>query len=131
MPAAVSFKNDIQKAFLITSCGGGGCHVVDAASTVANGGFNHGYDWITAGAHKSSCPSGPKRFEVVLDVISGAYPPSCTKSRKMPPPGASARALTPCQIAALKAWLEEPMVSQTHRPDDSSPTTPYLMPPFN
>lgn len=131
LPKVVSFQNDIQKAFLIPSCGTSGCHVVDAASTKANGGFNHGYDWITAGAHTSSCPSGPKRFEVVLDVIQEANPSSCSKSRKMPPPGAAVPGLTPCQIAALKAWLGEPMVLQTHRPDDSSPTTPYLMPPFN
>jgi hypothetical protein len=131
LPATVSFKNDIQKPFLITSCGGTGCHVVDAASTVANGGFNHGYDWITAGAHTSSCPDAPKRFQVVLDVIHAANPASCSKSRQMPPPGATQPVLTACQIAALQAWLAEPMVLQTHRADDSSPTTPYLMPPFN
>jgi hypothetical protein len=131
LPATVSFKNDIQKPFLITSCGGTGCHVVDASSTVANGGFNHGYDWITAGAHTSSCPDAPKRFQVVLDVIHGANPASCSKSRQMPPPGATQPVLTVCQIAALQAWLAEPMVLQTHRADDSSPTTPYLMPPFN
>jgi hypothetical protein len=131
LPATVSFKNDIQKPFLITSCGGANCHVVDASSTVANGGFNHGYDWITAGAHTSSCPDAPKRFQVVLDVIHGANPPSCSKSRQMPPPGSTQAVLTTCQIAALQAWLAEPMVLQTHRADDSSPTTPYLMPPFN
>jgi hypothetical protein len=131
LPATVSFKNDIQKPFLITSCGGTGCHVVDATSTVANGGFNHGYDWITAGAHTSSCPDAPKRFQVVLDVIHAANPASCSKSRQMPPPGATQPVLTACQIAALQAWLAEPMVLQTHRADDSSPTTPYLMPPFN
>jgi hypothetical protein len=131
LPATVSFKNDIQKPFLITSCGGTGCHVVDSASTVANGGFNHGYDWITAGAHTSSCPDAPKRFQVVLDVIHGANPASCSKSRQMPPPGSTQPVLTACQIAALQAWLAEPMVLQTHRADDSSPTTPYLMPPFN
>ena len=131
LPATVSFKNDIQKPFLITSCGGANCHVVDASSTVANGGFNHGYDWITAGAHTTSCPNAPKRFQVVLDVIHGAYPASCSKSRQMPPPGSTEPVLTACQIAALQAWLAEPMVLQTHRADDSSPTTPYLMPPFN
>jgi hypothetical protein len=133
----VSYQKDVQP-FLIKGCGGGnGCHVIDAQSTMANGGFNHGYDWITAGSHDSSCPEtpNPKRFEIVLDVIAGANPLSCSKSRKMPPPdatGAGVRTpLTECEVAALRAWLAEPMVMQTHRADDSSPTTPYLMPPFN
>jgi hypothetical protein len=137
LPAVVSYQKDVQP-FLIKGCGGGnGCHVIDAQSTMANGGFNHGYDWITAGSHASSCPEtpNPKRFEIVLDVIAGANPPSCSKSRQMPPPnatGAGVRTpLTECEVAALRAWLAEPQVMQTHRPDDSSPTTPYLMPPFN
>lgn len=137
LAAVVSYQKDVQP-FLIKGCGGGnGCHVIDAQSTMANGGFNHGYDWITAGSHDSSCPEtpNPKRFEIVLDVIAGANPPSCSKSRKMPPPnatGAGVRTpLTECEVAALRAWLAEPMVMQTHRADDSSPTTPYLMPPFN
>jgi hypothetical protein len=132
LPAVVSYQKDVQP-FLITSCGGGnGCHVIDATSTMGSGGYDHGYDWITAGAHASSCPLGPKRFQVVIDVIKEANPPSCSKSRIMPPPGAGMKAaLTPCQIATLQAWLDEPLVTQMHRADDSSPTTPYPMPPFN
>ena len=135
LPATVSFKQHVQP-FLITACGGGnGCHVVDASSTSSSGGYNHAYDWITGGAHTSSCPSGPMRFEIVLDVINAANPASCSKSRKMPPPdatGAGLRApLTACQVETLRAWLSEPLVTQTHRADDSSPTTPYPMPPFN
>ncbi len=130
-PAVVSFKNDVQP-FLITSCGGGnGCHVIDAQSTMSNGGYNHAYDWITAGAHTTSCPDGPFRFEIVLDVLNAPNPPSCSKSRQMPPPGDAHAPLTAGQIATLAAWLAEPLVTQTHRPDDSSPTTPYPMPPFN
>lgn len=133
LPATVSFQQDLQP-FLIPSCGGGnGCHVIDNASTTANGGYNHAYDWITAGSHASSCPTTPFRFEIVIDVINEANPPSCGNSRKMPPPdGDDVRTpLTPCQVAALQAWLDEPTVVQTHRADDSSPTTPYAMPPFN
>lgn len=135
LPATVSFKRDVQP-FLIASCGGGsGCHVVDAASTMAGGGYNHAYDWATAGAHASACPGGPLRFEVLVAVSEAANPPTCSKSRKMPPPdatGANQREpLTACQIATLQAWLEEPKVVQSHRPDDSSPATPYPMPPFN
>ena len=93
------------------------------------------YDWLTAGSHTSSCPTAPKRFEIVLDVVANANPATCSKSRKMPPPdatGAGARApLTACQIETLRAWLAEPRVTQLHRPDDSSPSTPYPMPPFN
>ncbi len=138
----VSFTHDIQP-FLTTSCGKGvnsGCHVTDADSTMGslcpdgsnNCGFTHAYDWITAGAHSSSCPETPtpKRFEVVLDVIDRANPPSCSDSRVMPPPGMGTP-LTECQIAALKAWLAEPKVVQAHRADDSSPAEPYEMPPFN
>jgi hypothetical protein len=135
LPPTVSFRTDVQP-FLIASCGGGsGCHVIDAASTMGSGGFNHAYDWATAGAHTSSCPDGPLRFEVLVDVSVAANPPTCTKSRQMPPPdatGAGQRApLTRCQIAALQAWLDEPKVVQNHRPDDSSPAAPYAMPPFN
>jgi len=133
----VSYQKDIQP-FLIKGCGGGnGCHVIDAQSTMANGGFNHGYDWLTAGSHASSCPGSPnpKRFEIVLDVLAAANPARCSKSRKMPPPnatGAGVRTpLTECEVATLRAWLAEPMVTQMHRADDSSPTTPYPMPPFN
>jgi hypothetical protein len=53
----------------------------------------------------------------------------------MPPPNATGgglRALlTSCQVATLEVWLDEPLVTQMHRADDSSPTTPYPMPPFN
>ncbi len=134
LPPTVSFQKDVQP-FLITSCSGTGCHVIDAASTMASGGYNHAYDWITAGAHASSCPETPTplRFQVVMAVISEANPPSCSKSDKMPPPsaGASWAPLTVCQAATLQAWLDEPLVTQMHRADDSSPTTPYPMPPFN
>ena len=131
LPATVSFQKDVLP-FLTTACGGGGCHVIDSASTMSMGGYDHGYDWITAGAHPSSCPTAPKRFEVTIAVINQANPPSCVNSRKMPPPGPGARApLTPCQIATLQAWLDEPLVTQLHRPDTTSPTTPYPMPPFN
>ena len=104
---------------------------------MAAGGYDHAYDWITAGSHASSCPQtpNPKRFEIVLDVIAAANPPTCSKSRKMPPPDATgAGKRTPlgaCQVATLQAWLAEERVTQMHRPDDSSPTTPYPMPPFN
>jgi hypothetical protein len=127
----VSFKNDVQK-FLNSSCNGSGCHVIDDKSTMASGGYDHAYDWITATAHASSCPTGaPKRFEVVIAVIESANPPSCSKSRIMPPDPTTRAPLTPCQVATLKAWLAEPMVTQLHRADDTSPTTPYPMPPFN
>ncbi len=56
LPASVSFQKDVLP-FLSATCGGGnGCHVIDSASTTANGGYDHAYDWITAGAHPSSCP---------------------------------------------------------------------------
>jgi hypothetical protein len=129
----VSYTKDVQP-FLITSCGGGnGCHVIDATSTKSGGGFDHGYDWITAGAHASSCPNKPTpaRFQVVLDVIMQANPTSCSKSRIMPPAGSGKTALTACQVATLASWLNEPLVTQMHRADDSSPTTPYPMPPYN
>lgn len=129
----VSYTKDVQQ-FLITSCGGGnGCHIIDATSTKASGGYDHGYDWITAGAHASSCPNKPTpaRFQVVLDVINQANPTSCSKSRIMPPAGSGKTALTACQIATLASWLNEPLVTQMHRADDSSPTTPYPMPPYN
>lgn len=134
LPQTVSFKTDVQP-FLIASCAGNGCHVIDATSTVGSGGYNHAYDWATAGAHSSSCPGGPLRFEVLIAVIEAANPPTCSRSRVMPPPdasGAGQRApLTRCQVATLQAWLDEPRVTQMHRADDSSPTTPYSMPPFN
>lgn len=139
LPATVGFQKDVQP-FLSATCGGGnGCHVIDSASTTANGGYDHAYDWITAGAHPSSCPSTPtpKRFEVVLAVIAGADPASCSKSRMMPPQdetGANLRAPpTSCQVAALQAWLNEPLVTQMHRVDDTDPsgTAPFPMPPFN
>ena len=139
LAASVSFKKDIEP-FLSTTCGGGsGCHVIDSASTTANGGYDHAYDWITAGAHPSSCPETPtpKRFEIVMAVIAAADPPSCSKSRQMPPQdqtGASLRTpLTSCQVATLAAWLDEPPVTQAHRVDDTDPTgtPPFPMPPFN
>ena len=139
LPATVSFQKDVQP-FLSATCGGGnGCHVIDSASTTANGGYDHAYDWITAGAHPSSCPETPtpKRFEIVMAVIAAADPPSCSKSRLMPPQdetGANLRApLTSCQAATLQAWLDEPLVTQAHRVDDTDPagTAPFPMPPFN
>lgn len=139
LPSPVKFQRDVQP-FLITACGGGnGCHVIDAASTVASGGYDHAYDWITAGAHPSSCPETPtpKRFQVTLDVIASANPAACSRSRIMPPQnevGANLRSpLTSCQVAALRAWLGEPLVVQPHRVDDTDPagTAPFSMPPFN
>jgi hypothetical protein len=137
VPATVSFQKDVQP-FLITACGGGnGCHVIDNTSTTASGGYNHAYDWLTGLSHASSCPEMPTplRFQVVVATINQANAPTCSKSRKMPPPdatGAGVRApLTACQIATLQAWLDEPLVTQTHRVDGISPTTPYAMPPFN
>lgn len=139
LPSTVSFQKDIQP-FLMTTCGGGnGCHVIDAAPTTASGGYDHAYDWITAGVHPSSCPEtpAPKRFQVVLDVIAHANPPTCSKSRIMPPSnetGANLRKpLTACQVALLKGWLDEPLVTQAHRVDDTDPagTPPFPMPPFN
>ena len=60
---------------------------------------------------------------------------TCSKSRKMPPTNVTGTALraplTTCEVATLQAWLDEPLVTQMHRADDSSPTTPYPMPPFN
>ena len=139
LPTTVSFQRDVQP-FLIKSCGStgsDGCHVIDAASTMSSGGWDHAYDWITAGAHASSCPEKPTplRFQVVIAVIDQADPPTCSKSRQMPPPNATGGGLraplTSCQVATLQAWLDEPLVTQMHRADDSSPTTPYPMPPFN
>jgi hypothetical protein len=131
LPATVSFQKDVQK-FLSASCSGTSCHVIDAQSTMASGGYDHAYDWITATSHASSCPSGsPKRFEVVLAVINAGNPASCAKSRIMPPDPGTHAPLTPCQVATLQAWLAEPKVTQLHRADDTSPTTPYAMPPFN
>jgi hypothetical protein len=47
------------------------------------------------------------------------------------PPDTAHMPLTACQIATLQSWLDEPLVTQTHRADGISPTTPYAMPPFN
>lgn len=131
-PTTVSFQKDVLP-FLIASCSGTGCHVIDATSTKAAGGYDHGYDWITAAAHPSSCPETPTpfRFQVVLAVLAEVDPPSCSKCGIMPPAGSGKTPLTPCDVAALRAWLDEPYVTQLHRPDDTSPTTPYAMPPFN
>jgi hypothetical protein len=136
----VSFKKDIEP-FLGASCGktgGAGCHVVDNASTVNSKcpdgtmkcGFDHAYDWITAGSHNQFCNQTPApiRYTVVVAVVKAAKPPTCTASRIMPPAGPP---VTACQISALEAWLAEPMVLQTHRADDTSPAAPYLMPPYN
>ena len=55
----------------------------------------------------------------------------------MPPQnetGANLRTpLTSCQVATLQAWLDEPLVTQAHRVDDTDPTgtAPFPMPPFN
>lgn len=136
----VSFKADIGP-WLNTSCGkgkGSGCHVTDDSSTVNSAcpdgtlkcGFNHAYDWITAGSHNEFCKQtpGPIRFTVVMDVVRQANPPSCSSTRVMPPDGPP---LDACQMAALEAWLALPKASQLHRKDDTSPAAPYLMPPFN
>jgi hypothetical protein len=137
LPSLVSFTKDVQP-FLATSCGNagnGGCHVLDATSTVAAGGHDHAYDWITGTAHASSCPETPTpfRFQVVMAVISDNDPPSCSRCPEMPPTtGTDHRApLTACETATLQSWLDEPLVTQTHRADGISPTTPYPMPPFN
>ncbi len=141
LPSPVSFQADVQ-GFLNTSCGktgtanasNGGCHVLDDESTLVEGGKNHAYDWITGTAHASSCPETPTpfRFQVVMAVMQEADPPSCSMCDKMPtattPPHA---ALTACQIATLQSWLDEPYVTQLHRYDSISPTTPYAMPPWN
>lgn len=138
----VSFKKDVRP-FLTASCSkavGGGCHVTDAASTMNSlcpdgtraCGFDHAYDWITAGSHNEFCNQNPApiRFTVVVDVMKSENPASCTQTRIMPPPGMGAPA-TPCQMAALEAWLALPKVLQVHRADDTSPAEPYLMPPYN
>jgi hypothetical protein len=136
----VSFKADIGP-WLNKSCGkgvDGGCHVTDDSSTVNSlcpdgtkkCGFNHAYDWITAGSHNEFCKQtpGPIRYTVVMAVLERANPPTCTNTRVMPPDGPPA---TECQKAALAAWLAEPKVLQVHRADDTSPADAYLMPPFN
>ena len=139
VPSPVTFQRDLQP-FLTATCGGGnGCHVIDSASTVSSGGYDHAYDWITAGAHPSSCPAAPtpKRFQVVLDVIAAANPATCSKCRIMPPQNETGtnlrRPLTACQVATLRAWLGEPFVTQQHRIDDTDPagTAAFSMPPFN
>ncbi len=136
----VSFKSDIGP-WLGKSCGkggGSGCHVTDDSSTsnslcpdgTRTCGFNHAYDWITAGSHNEFCKQTPApiRYTVVMAVLESANPPTCTRTRIMPPDGPPA---TDCQKAALAAWLAEPKVMQLHRADDTSPAEPYLMPPFN
>lgn len=138
----VSFKKDVRP-FLTASCSktvGGGCHVTDGDSTMNSlcpdgtraCGFDHAYDWITAGSHNEFCNQTPApiRYTVVVDVMKSADPASCTQTRIMPPPGMGAPA-TPCQMAALEAWLALPKVLQVHRADDTSPAEPYLMPPYN
>jgi hypothetical protein len=138
LSSPVSFQNDIQ-GFLAKSCGksvSGGCHVTDSSKTSL--GYNHAYDWITAFAHTGSCGKAQpyvKRFEVVLALLQGPKPASCPNARIMPPPGMGVP-LTACELAALQAWLGEPLVSQMHVPvsDDTQslyPAGPYLMPPFN
>jgi len=134
----VSFQTDIQ-GFLNTSCGKtgsanagqGGCHVLDSSSTIAMGGKDHAYDWITGTAHSSSCPETPTpfRFQVVMAVMQEADPASCSKCGLMP---ISPRTpFTACQMATLQSWLDEPYVTQLHRNDGISPLTPYAMPPWN
>ena len=141
VPAQVSFQTDVQ-GFLNTSCGrtgganasNGGCHVLDSESTMEEGGMNHAYDWFTGTAHASSCPETPTpfRFQVAMATINQANPPTCSKSRQMPPPGTAGHPpLTACQLAILQSWLDEPYVTQFHRYDGISPTTPYAMPPWN
>jgi hypothetical protein len=138
LPSPVSFKTDVQP-FLATSCGNGtggsGCHVLDATSTAMEGGYDHAYDWITGTAHASSCPETPTpfRFQVVMAVMQGADPASCSKCDKMPVTSAAdpRTPLTSCQLSTLQSWLDEPYIVQLHRNDGISPTTPYAMPPFN
>lgn len=136
----VSFKKDIEP-FLLTSCGNSGrtgCHVTDSSSTVNSKcpdgtmkcGFDHAYDWITAGVHNQYCNQTPApiRYTVVMAVVKGPKPTTCNASRVMPPSGAP---LTACQMNALDAWIAEPKVLQLHRADDTSPAPAYMMPPFN
>ncbi len=141
VPSPVSFATDIQP-FLNASCGktgtanasNGGCHVLDDESTMVEGGKDHAYDWITGTAHASSCPETPTpyRFQVVMAVMQEADPASCSKCDKMPSATTPPRTpLTACQMATLQSWLNEPYVSQLHRYDGISPTTPYPMPPWN
>jgi len=138
LSSPVSFQKEVQ-GFLATSCGksvSGGCHVTDSSKTSL--GYNHAYDWITAFAHTGSCGKTQpyvKRFEVVLALLQGPKPATCPNARIMPPPGMGAPP-TACELAALQAWLAEPLVSQAHVPvnDDTQPlypAGPYLMPRFN
>jgi hypothetical protein len=117
----VGFKENVQ-GFLITACGGGnGCHVVDTSN-------NHAYDWITDYSH---CPNMQPRFQVALALVTGAHPAVCSNARFMPPPDATGTGLraplTACQIATLRAWLDEPLINQTHNRN----ATTYPMPPYN
>lgn len=137
LSSPVGFTRDVQP-FLATSCGNGsagGCHVLDADSTTAEGGYNHAYDWITGTAHASSCPEIPTpfRFQVVIAAMQESDPPSCSKCPLMPITSATdpRTPLTACQWATLQSWLDEPYVTQLHRVDGISPTTPYAMPPPN
>jgi formylglycine-generating enzyme required for sulfatase activity len=141
VPSPVSFQNDVQ-GVLNTSCGktgaanasNGGCHVLDDESTFIMGGKDHAYDWITGTAHASSCPETPTpfRFQVVMAVMQEADPPTCSACDKMPAATTPAHApLTACQLATLQTWLNETYVTQFHRYDGISPTTPYAMPPWN
>jgi len=132
LPATVSFSQDVQP-FLAASCGkaNGGCHVLDASSTAAEGGKNHAYDWITGPAHASSCPETPTpyRFQIVMAVMAQADPPSCSKCGIMQPAGITP--FTACQTATLQAWINEPFVTQTPRSNGMTPAVAYAMPPFN
>jgi len=135
----VSFSADVAP-ILAKSCGkgaGSGCHVTDNSSTQGalcpdgskQCGFTHAYDWITAGVHNEFCKQTPApiRYEVVMDVLRGSNPASCSKTRIMPP---DVR-LDACETAIIGVWLAEPKVTQLHRADDTSPAEPYPMPPFN
>jgi formylglycine-generating enzyme required for sulfatase activity len=141
VPSPVSFKKDVQP-FLEASCGktgaanasNGGCHVLDNQSTLLEGGKDHAFDWITGTAHDTSCPETPTplRFQVVMAVMQQANPASCSKSGIMPAATTPPRApLSACQIAILQSWLNESYLTQFHRYDGISPTTPYAMPPWN
>jgi hypothetical protein len=71
------------------------------------------------------------RFQVALALVTGAHPAVCSNARFMPPPDATGTGLraplTACQIATLRAWLDEPLINQTHNRN----ATTYPMPPYN